>query len=295
MTMALAASATSGRAGIAWMILTTLLFISQDATLRVLVQSYPIAEVAWARFAVHLVIAGTIVGLRTPRYLVARDPRMQLVRAGLLAVLTLLAALSYALLPFVDVATMANMAPVMVTVLSVPILKEKVGWRRWLGVAICFAGALMIIGPASLKFSWAILLPLAAALCNALYQIVTRIVRAGDATATTFVYTSVVGTLVFGLALPFVWVTPDLTGALLMLLLGSIGAVSHFCLIRAYTAADAATVAPFGYTTLVWGILYGLLLFGEVPSAATLAGGLVIVAGGLYIYHREQVTARGGR
>ncbi|WP_448202464.1 DMT family transporter [Azospirillum sp. sgz302134] len=287
-----ASAAASGRAGIAWMIATTLLFVTQDAVMRTLVKVYPIVEVAWARFSVHLVIAAVIVLARSPGYMRSRRPVAQLLRSALLAVLTLLAALSYKILPFVDVAAIANAAPVLVTVLSVPILKERVGWRRWMGVMVGFLGALMIIGPASLVFQWAILLPLCAALCNALYQIVTRILRGSDPTMTTLFYTSMAGTAVCTLLLPFNWVTPDLTGWALMLMLGSVGAASHFCLIRAYTAADAATVAPFGYTSLVWAVLYGLLVFGEVPSASTLAGGLVIVGSGLYIFHREQVRSR---
>ncbi len=285
-------AAASGRAGIAWMLITTLLFVTQDAVMRVLVQTYPIVEVAWARFAVHMVLAFIVVAARSPRYMVSRRPGVQLLRSGMLGVLTLLAALSYKTLPFVDVAAIANVAPVLITVLSVPILKETVGWRRWLGVFGGFLGAMLIIGPASLVFQWAILLPLCAALSNALYQIVTRILRSSDPTVTTFFYTSIAGTVMCSLALPWNWVTPDAIGLALMVLLGSIGACSHFCLIRAYTAADAATVAPFGYTTLVWAVLYGLLVFGEVPSASTLAGGVVIVGSGLYIFHREQVRAR---
>ena len=286
-------ASSSGRAGIAWMLLTTLLFVSQDATMRVLVQTYPFAEVAWARFAVHLAIAFAVVAVRSPSHLIARRPGIQILRSVLLGVLTLLVAVSYKVLPFVDVVAIANIAPVLVTVLSVPLLKETVGWRRGLGVLGCFVGAMIIIGPASVVFQWAILLPLAAALCNALYQIVTRLLRGGDSTLTTFFYTSMAGTVLCGLLLPFGWVTPDLTGAALMVLRGALGACSHFCLIRAYTAADAATVAPFGYTTMVWAVLYGLLIFGEAPSVSTLAGGLVIVGSGLYIFHREQVRSRG--
>lgn len=285
-------SGASARAGIAWMVVTTLLFVTQDATMRVLVQSYPVVEVAWARFAVHLLLAFIIVSLRSPQYMRSRRPGVQILRSAMLGVLTLLAALSYKTLPFVDVAAIANAAPVLVTVLSVPILKEKVGWRRGLGVLVGFLGAMLIIGPASLVFQWAILLPLAAALCNALYQIVTRVLRGSDPTITTFFYTSMAGTVMCSAALPWNWVTPDVTGWALMVLLGAIGACSHFCLIRAYTAADAATVAPFGYTSLVWAVLYGLLVFGEVPSATTIAGGLVIVGSGLYIFHREQVKGR---
>ncbi|WP_448188642.1 DMT family transporter [Azospirillum sp. sgz301742] len=285
----------SSRAGIAWMVLTTLLFVSQDAVTRVLVQSYPVFEVAWARFTVHLLLAGVLVSWRSPRLLVSARPGLQLVRSALLLSITLLMMMALGILPFVDVTAIVSVTPVLITVLSIPMLKETVGWRRGLAVLAGFAGAMMIIGPASGVFQWAVALPLGAAVSNALYQIVTRMLKTSDPTMTTFFYTSVVGTVLSTLALPFVWVTPDLASVGLMLLLGALGAGSHFCMIRAYTAAPAATVAPFGYTTLVWATLIGVLVFGEVPSAATLAGAVVIVGSGIYILYREQRRVRPGR
>ncbi|HYG91100.1 MAG TPA: DMT family transporter [Azospirillum sp.] len=280
------------RAGIAWMVVATLLFVTQDAVTRVLVQTYPVVEVAWARFAVHMVLAVVLVGSRSPQLMVSRRPGLQIVRSGLLLSVTLLATLSLGLLPFVDVAAIVNVTPILVTVLSIPMLKEKVGWRRGLGVLVGFAGAMLIVGPASSIFHWAVLLPLTSAVAHALYQIVTRMLKSSDPPMTTFFYTSVVGTVLCTLALPFFWMTPSIIDCALMVLLGSLGAISHFCLIRAYTAAPAATVAPLGYSTLVWAALYGLVVFGEVPSAFTIAGAAVIVASGLYILYREQVRAR---
>ena len=292
--MSMAEKTPSAWAGIAWMTATTLLFVTQDATMRVLTQSYPIFEVAWARFAVHMLWALLLVGIPSPRLMVSNRPGLQLLRSGLLVGLTLVVALSISLLPFVDVVTISNAAPVLVTALSVPLLGERVGWRRWMGVLAGFMGALMIVGPASITFQWAILLPLCAAFANALYQITTRLLSSGDQPLTTFFYTALVGTAVCSVALPFVWVTPDATGWALMLLIGTAGALSHFCMIRAYTAAPAATVAPFGYTTLVWALLCGVFIFGEVPSPSTLAGGVVIVGSGLYILYREKARVREG-
>ncbi|WP_245593546.1 DMT family transporter [Azospirillum halopraeferens] len=283
------------RAGIAWMVATTFLFVSQDAITRMLVQSYPVPEVAWARFSVHLALAAVLVGWQSPRLMVSRRPGLQLVRSLLLLTITLLATTALGILPFVDVTAILNATPVLITVLSIPLLGERVGWRRWLAVLVGFAGAMMIIGPASGMFQWTVLLPLGAALANALYQIVTRMLKTSDPTLTTFFYTSIVGTVLCSLALPFVWVTPDATGAALMVLLGVLGAGSHYCMIRAYTAAPAGVVAPFGYTTLVWATLWSLVIFAEVPGLLTLAGAAVIVASGVYILYREQARARSGR
>lgn len=282
----------SARAGISWMLVTTLLFVSQDAVTRVLLQSYPVAEVAWARFAGHTLIALLTIGVFVPRLTLSRRPGLQLVRSGLLLMVTVFAMLSFRVLPFVDVSAVVNATPVLVTLLSIPLLKETVGWRRALAVATGFAGALLIVGPASALFQWAVAFPLVAVFANALYQISTRVLRTADPPLTTFFYTSVVGTLLCSAAVPFVWTTPDAAGWARMLLLGALGAASHYCLIRAFTAAPAATVAPFAYSTMVWAALFGLVLFGEVPSMTTIAGGAIIIASGIYILYRERVVAR---
>lgn len=283
----------SARAGIVWMVVTTALFVSQDAVTRVLMQSLPVVEVAWARFAVHMALVAALVAVRSPRLMVSARPGLQVVRSALLLSVTLLMMAALGALPFVDVAATVAVTPVLVTLLSIPMLGETVGWRRGLAVLVGFAGAMLIVGPASGTFQWAVALPLGAAVCNALYQIVTRKLKSSDPTLTTFFYTGIVGTVLCTPALPFVWVTPDAASAGLMVLLGVLGACSHFCMIRAFTAAPAATVAPFGYTTLVWATLCGLLLFAEVPSATTIAGALVIVGSGVYIVYREQM--RGAR
>lgn len=279
---------SSGRVGIVWMILTTLLFVSQDATMRVLTRNYPVLEVAWARFTVHMLLVAGMVAWHNPQLMRSSRPMLQMVRSMLLLAAMLFSTLSLRSLPFAEVQAIAAAAPVLVTALSVPLLREKVGWRRWAGVFGGLSGTLLIIGPAGGAFHWLVALPLAAALANALYQICTRMLNGGDKPGTTMFYTGLAGALLTTLLLPFNWVTPDVTGAALMLLLGVLGLVSHFCLIRAYTAASAATVAPFGYMTLVWAALFSLTIFGEMLTLFTLAGGTIIVLSGIYIFHREQ-------
>lgn len=281
-------------AGIVWMLVTTLLFVTQDAISRTLLHSYPMIEVAWARFSVHMALAVLVVVVRSPQRFRAVRPGVQIARSCLLFSVTVLMLLALGAMPFVDIAAIVAVTPVLVTALSVPLLKETVGWRRWLGVLVGLAGAMMIVGPASGAFRWAVALPLGAALSSALYQIVTRKLGASDHPLTTSVYTALIGTVGCTLALPLVWQTPDAAGWGLMALLGLTGAVSHYCMIRAFTAANASVVAPFGYTTLVWATVYSLTLFGEIPSVTTLAGAAVIAASGVYIVYRERTVKAGG-
>ncbi|MCW2244722.1 drug/metabolite transporter (DMT)-like permease [Azospirillum fermentarium] len=277
-------------AGIAWMMAATLVFVTQDATSRVLLHAYPVAEVAWARFTIHTVLAAAVVLVRSPALLRANRPGWQVVRSLLLFGVSMLMMVALQLMPFMDIAAIVAVTPVLVTALSVPLLGETVGWRRWLGVLVGLAGAMMVAGPASTAFRWAVAVPLLIALTNALYQIVTRKLGPEDHPLTTSVYTALVGAVGTTLFLPLAWVTPDAAGWALMLVLGLAGTLSHYCMIRAYTAATASVVAPFGYMTLVWAAGYSLLLFAEIPGTMTIAGSLVIAASGLYILYRERTV-----
>lgn len=280
-------------AGIVWMLAATLVFVTQDATSRVLLHSYPIVEVAWARFTIHMLVAVGVVLVRAPSRLRTSRPGLQVVRSFLLFAVSMLMLAALQMMPFMDITAIVAVAPVLVTALSVPLLGETVGWRRWLGVSAGLVGAMMIVGPASSAFHWAVVLPLMIAVSNALYQIVTRKLGPLDHPLTTSAYTALVGAVGTTALLPLVWVTPDAAGWGLMLILGLAGTLSHYCMIRAYTAASASLVAPFGYMTMVWAAGYSLLLFAEIPSATTIAGSAVIVASGLYILYRER-KVKGG-
>lgn len=288
-------AAGSAGVGIAWMVVATALFISMDTISKVLSADYPILQVAWARFAFHTLFAGLVLAPRLPRLLRSRRPGIQTLRSGLLLSVTVLMFVSLSHLPLMFVTGVMALTPVLVTALSVPILKETVGWRRWLGVALGLSGALVVVGPAMTGVSLIVLVPLAAALVNANYMITTRLLRESDPPATTLLFTALVGTVLCSVPLPFVWVAPDPAGWGLLALLGALGALSHLCLILAYTHAPAAVVVPFTYLTLVWAPILGFIVFAEVPTVSTVGGSLLIMGSGLYIFYREQVRGRRDR
>jgi drug/metabolite transporter (DMT)-like permease len=192
----------------------------------------------------------------------------------------------------VDTTSILLTNPLIVTALSVPLLGEKVGPRRWACVAAGCVGALIIIRPGFGVMQWAALLPLGAACCFALFQIITRRLSQTDAPLTTLFYTISVGTPVTTLIMPFVWVMPDWQGWLLMAAMGLIGGVSHFTLIKAFATAPAAVVSPFTYTNLLWATVFGFIIFGELPDRWTVIGALIIVVSGLYAFFREQQRKR---
>lgn len=291
---AIAAPAADSRRGIAWMLLTMLLFVSMDALVKQLVQSYPVPQVAWARFFFHAVLLATVLGRRLPAKLMTQRRGLQFLRSGLLMATTLQFFAGLYFLPLADMTAIMQTAPLIVTALSLPLLGEHVGVRRWLGVAAGFIGALIIIRPGAEGMQLAALLPLGAATTFALYQITTRVLSRTDGTLNTLLYTPLLGAGLLAAALPFVWVMPDAEGWALMVLVGLLGGLGHFTMIRAFTWAPAATVSPFGYSGLIWAALFGLVFFGDFPDAWTISGAAVIVGSGLYILHREHLRRRTG-
>ena len=278
--------------GILWMLMAGFLFATQDVIAKYLSLSYPTAQVLWARFIIPVAALAIILNHRLPEVMATRRRGLQLVRSGLLCVMLGLLFSAYRFMPLADATAIMFIGPILVTALSLPVLGEHVGPRRWAAVAVGFAGALVIIRPGAGVMQAAALLALGAAVISSIHQIMIRILSRDDSALTTLVYTPLVGALATSVALPFLWVAPDFEGWVLMALLGTLGVASQFGIIKAFEAAPAATVSPFMYFILIWAGVYGIAVFGDIPDAWTLLGAAVIVASGLYIFHREQLRGR---
>jgi drug/metabolite transporter (DMT)-like permease len=281
---ALVASGRAVRTGILWMLAATGLFAGQDTTARILLKTYPATEIAFARYFVHIVLVSLFIGWRDPRLMISRRPMLQMLRSSFLLGATLFVMLALKTMPLVDVSAVVWVAPVLVTALSGFLLHEKVKPGAWASVVTGLIGVWVIIGRTGIEFWFSPLFPLFAALANALYQITTRLLHDADLPVTTLFYTAVVGALFCGGFLPLVAITPSLADGGLMLLLGVTGVASHFCLIRAFTAAPANIIAPFGYTSLLWATLFSLLVFAEIPTLRTVIGAGLIAGAGLFIF-----------
>jgi drug/metabolite transporter (DMT)-like permease len=278
-------------AGIGWMLLTTFWFIALDTLGKYLLQSYPPGQVLWARFFFHLLFAVAIMGSGVLTGLRSGRPALQLARSMLLLLTTSLFFLGLRTVPLATATAIMFLTPLVVTVLSIPLLGEKVGMRRLAGVLVGFAGALVIVRPGLDEASLGMLLVLGASLSNALYQIVTRQVRHYDGANTTLFYTALAGTVLFSTVAPMDWRPPDGFDWLLFVALGLLGGVSQLCLIRAFRLAPAAVVSPFSYTGLIWATAFGFIVFVELPDLWTLVGAALIIGSGLYVFHRERALA----
>ena len=218
---------------------------------------------------------------------------IQLFRSLLLLITTMLFFTGISLIPLADASAIMFVAPILVTALSIPMLGEQVGARRWASIAVGFIGALIVIRPGGDSVQLAALLPFGAACCYALYQVITRSLSHSDQPLTTLIYTALVGAVIMCFVVPFYWKAPDANGWLIMILIGFLGGVSQFTLIKAFQSAPATTVTPFSYSSLIWATLYGFLVFGDLPDAWTIIGAIIIAASGLYIFHRENLKKSG--
>lgn len=294
-TLAVGARLAPETRGILAVVFAFLAFAVMDAVAKQLMGSLHPVQVVWARYASQTAL---IVLLLAPRLrLMARteNPGLQLVRSALLFAATLLFFGGLSMMRFAEAAALMQTAPLFITVLAVPLLGERVGWRRWAGVGVGLMGGLIIIRPGLDVFQPAAFLPLGAAVCLAAYQVTTRMLSAADRIGTTMLYTAGVGTLVATLAVPLFWTAPTLPQTGLMALMGLIAVAGHLSLVYGLGQAQASVLAPFNYSSLIWATLFGYLFFAELPDAATVAGAVLVVAAGLYVWQRERARQLGAR
>jgi drug/metabolite transporter (DMT)-like permease len=281
-------------AGIFWMLATMLCFITLDAIMKYSLQTYSLVEVTWGRFFFATIVAIIVCGKNLPRLAISHAPKTQILRSVFLMATTGLFNAGIMSVPLATGTTIMFMSPILVTMLSTLVLGEHVGLRRWIGIAVGFVGALIVIqvwktGTAGLNLGT--LLLLCAALTNASYQIATRRLRADDP-LTSLLFTAAAGAIVSSLLLPWHWSTPDFQGWCLLIASGIAGCAGHLCLIRALHAAPASVVAPFSYSSLIWATLFGFVIWGDLPKFTTLVGAALIIGSGLYIFLRERKLAQ---
>jgi len=287
-------SARSGSAalGIGFMLMAVFLFALNSAAGKWLVARYPVGEFMLIRSSFTLLFltpfiwrAGRAAFANVPR------PRLQVLRVVLSAVEVAMFFWAVSYLPLADTTTFYLAGPIYVTALSVLLLRERVGWRRWSAVLIGFAGVVIALRPSSSSFTLPALIALAGSVTYAGVLITTRALRATNDIMLMTTY--FIGAVAFGLVtLPFGWVTPTASDLLFLAAIGVSNIVAQFSVIRALKLASASVVVPYQYTLIVWSVVFGWLIFAELPDAYTLGGAAIIVAAGLYIFWREQMKAR---
>ena len=273
------------------MMLAMLVFICMDSLAKYLGETLPPMMVVWARYTGQTLLLLAVFMHRLPRLLHTAAPGLQALRSVLLFAVTSLFFTGLTRMELAEATALMEVSPLMITVLAALVLHERVGPRRWAAVAVGFVGALVIVRPGLGVFQPAALLMLLAAFCLAAYQIATRMMGAVDSIWTTMLYTTLFGAVVSTALLPVVWQTPPAALLPFLAVIGLIGFAGHLCLVWSLAQAPASVLAPFNYTQMVWSVLLGWLIFAELPDAATVAGAAIIIAAGLYVWHRERVRA----
>jgi drug/metabolite transporter (DMT)-like permease len=270
------------------------MFPFMNAAVKLLGAHYPVAQIVWARFTGHLLVMLLVFLPQYGRRLIAtRRPAVQIGRSLLMLVSNMMFVVAIARVPLATASAIGFTSPLIVTALSVPLLHEHVGIRRWSAVFIGFAGALLVIRPGSGLFDPAVLLLLLSSAAYALYQIATRWVSFYDDAAIGILFTALLGSLVMTVPLPLVFVMPrSVLDILLFCSLGLLGGFGHYLVIRAFQSGPAAVIAPLGYVELIGTTILGYAIFGNFPDLWTWIGAAIIIASGLYIAFRERLRRR---
>jgi drug/metabolite transporter (DMT)-like permease len=249
--------------------------------------------VLWMRSVVVLLLSVPAILLRkgTGIWRTAH-PVLQTVRGLCVMGASLLFLTGLIYLPVADASAINFVWPLLVTVFSVVMLREKVGLRRALATAIGFVGMLIIIRPGSSAFHPAAVFPLAAAVVWAFASVLTRSMSRDEAAETTILWSAVVSLVVSTILLPFVFVMPTWREMGIGLLIGTGSAAAHAMVVFAFSRAPASALAPFSYTQLIWAAVCGFVLFGTFPDRWVVVGAAVIAASGIYTAHRERVRQR---
>jgi S-adenosylmethionine uptake transporter len=279
--------------GIAFALGSFTIFSCADAGVKWLSASHSIFQIIFVSTLIACVpVAGLVLREGGIAALRPRHPWLVTLRALLLAVDVVFAFFAFTKLPLADAYTMLFTAPMLVTALSVPLLGEHVGWRRWSAVAVGFIGVLIVLRPGFAELNLGHVAALVSALFFALSLIVAR--RIGNSETGSLLLVSMMVALlaVSAPALPTVYVASTTAELALLAGIGLLMGIAHLGLIQALRLAPSGVVAPFHYSQIVWGVIFGLLLFGDRPDLWVAAGSAVIIGSGLYILWRETIRAR---
>ena len=277
--------------GVVLFLAAVFLFAALDATAKYMNAFFAVPLLVWARYLVHFVIMLVFMAPGMGREIIAtRRPWLMSFRALMLVGVTLLAQLALKTLPLAETTALVFITPLLVALLAGPLLGEQVRRSTWLITLVGFAGVLLIARPGGALFGAGVAYALGAALCYAIYQILTRKLAATEHPNRLLFYTALIGTLSMSLTLPAYWdgQIPTLTQGLLIVSLGLYGGIGHFMLIRAFREAPASTLSPLLYIQLIWATLLGWWVFDQLPDLLAIVGMLIIGASGLSLAIRSR-------
>jgi drug/metabolite transporter (DMT)-like permease len=296
-----AASREEIRTGIFYMVGAVFVFSVVNALVKWEEARYPLDEVVFFRCLFALIPCTALV-LSAGGFATLRTHRLgEHVGRALLQFVSMTSIFAaFGMMPLADAIAIGFSSPLFLTMLSIPLLGERVGRHRWGAVLVGFAGVLLMARTGGFSgggLSLGAGLALASAAIGAAVTIAVRRMTLTEASATLVTYQALFTTILSALLLPFGWRTPGWQDGLMLAAIGVSSGVGQYWWTQAFRFAPAAVAAPFSYLSLVWSLLWGYLVWGDLPTTGLLAGGAVVVASGLYILYRETVrrTAQAAR
>tara|TARA_B100000214_G_scaffold372344_1_gene350419 strand:+ start:498 stop:1337 length:840 start_codon:yes stop_codon:yes gene_type:complete len=259
-----------------------------DGFAKYLSYSLPILQITWSRYFFTVLIALPImIFFFKKNFKFPKDPKLQIVRGFLLFFANILFFYSISVIPLAKSLTLAFIAPLIVTLLSPILLKEKVGIKRWAAVVIGFIGSLVVLRPGFMEVNLASLAALGTGILYGLYLIVTRKLNKSEHPLLTLLLTGIVGGVIGSILIPSVWVQPSISEWYMMFAIGLFATIGHFLLILSLVYADASKLAPFGYFEIIPNMIIGYIFFNNLPDHFHFLGLLIIISSGIYIFKRE--------
>jgi drug/metabolite transporter (DMT)-like permease len=278
-------------AGIALMVLSIFMFSFGDAMGKFLVGTYSVGQLLFLRACAALLLLAPLIWRQRRDFVRLERPWLQLFRVVLSTLEVAAFFLATVYLPLADVITYYLAGPIFVTAMSAIFLGEKVGWRRWTAILIGFCGVLIALRPSAQTVSLPALIALGGSLSFATLMLITRSLR--KTPDIVMASSQFVGTFSLGAVLSaYHWVPPTSGSLVIFALAGCISVSALFCVNRSLKLAPASVVVPYQYSMIVWAVIFGFVVFGDVPSIATIVGAAIIIGAGFYIYLRERDLGR---
>lgn len=267
--------------GVAFLAIAVGCFAALDTTTKVVSAAVPLIMALWVRYLFQAVATTFILYPRVGGLLFrTRRPLLQAARGLMLLTSSGLAFLSLHFMPVGEFTAIVLLTPLLMTLLAATSLGERVSWLRWSLLAGGFAGAMLVLRPGAMEFTWAALLPLTLVATNAAYQLMTSVLAREEDVGTTQFYGGFIGAVVTTLLLPFAWQGISGLHLLLLMLLGAFGTIGHYLLTLAYRHAPVAVLTPYLYLQIGFGTIGGWLVFSHVPDRWSFIGIAVIAVCG---------------
>ena len=271
--------------GIILILLTYLSFGILDTIQKTAVQYHSVFVLLFVKYTFCLIFSFFIAKKNNvKKYYLSNNYKIQITRCVLSVCEACFFVLSFRYLALADAHTIGSLSPVLVVFFSYLILKEKINLATWVAIGISFFGVLLIMRPGLTIFNPYLVIPLLAAFFYSLFQIATRLNAQYDDNETMLFYNGLIGVIITSILSLFFWQPLHSFSFIFFIFLGLFFCMGLFLQIKALSITPASVLAPYNYTIIVWAILFGLVVYKEIPDIFTIIGAIIIVASGVFIF-----------